>query len=109
MLSSAAGLMKIRAQVERDSGVSMKLFGFIAESVFTIIPESCSGSPRNSVRHHPGIAFALDRIPHLESNTIGKRSTDRLQGLHVGHGQDLGVGVEIDKPVIDRPDSAIHR
>ena len=42
----------------------VKVFGFIAESVFTIIPESCSGSPRNSVRNHPGIAFTLDRIPH---------------------------------------------
>ena len=64
MLSSAAGLMKIRAQVERDSGVSMKLFGFIAESAFTFIPESCSDSSWNSVRNHPGIAFTFARIPH---------------------------------------------
>jgi hypothetical protein len=63
MLSSAAALMKIRAQVERDSGVGLKLFGFIAESVFTFIPESCSLSPRNSVRNHPGIAFTFLRIP----------------------------------------------
>ena len=63
MLSSAAGLMEIRAQAERDSGTSLKLFGFIAESVFTFIPESCSGSSRNTVRNHPGIAFTLPRIP----------------------------------------------
>ena len=66
MMSSATGLWKLfRDQAERDSGIGLKLFGFIAESVFTIIPESCSGSPRNSVRNHPGIAFIFDRIPHL--------------------------------------------
>jgi hypothetical protein len=37
------------------------VFGFIAESVFTIIPESCSGSPWNTVRNHPGIAFTFAR------------------------------------------------
>ena len=63
MLSSAAGLWKIRAQAERGSGIGLKLFGFIAESVFTFIPESCSRSPRNSVRNHPGIAFTFPRIP----------------------------------------------
>ncbi len=64
MMSSAAGLWKLfRDQAERHSGVGLKLFGFMAESVFTIIPESCSGSSRNSVRNHPGIAFTFDRIP----------------------------------------------
>ena len=67
MLSSAACLWKtFRAQAERGSGIGLKLFGFIAESVFTIIPESRSGSPRNTVRNHPGIAFTFDRIPHEE-------------------------------------------
>ena len=65
VMSSAAGLMEIRAQAERDSGVGLKLFGFIAESVFTIIPEPCSRSSRNSVRNHPGIAFTFLRIPQL--------------------------------------------
>src|SRR5580704_11752442 len=46
VLSSAAGLTEIRVQAERDSGIGLKLFGFIAESVFTFIPESCSRSPR---------------------------------------------------------------
>ena len=66
MLSSAAGLTEIRAQAERDSGIGLKLFGFIAESVFTFIPESCSGSTRNAVRNHPGIAFTLPRNPQEE-------------------------------------------
>jgi hypothetical protein len=66
VLSSAAGLWKLfRDQAERGSGVGRKLFDFIAESVFTFIPEPCSGSPRNSVRNHPGTAFTFDRIPQL--------------------------------------------
>jgi hypothetical protein len=66
VMSSAAGLWKLcRDQAERGSGIGLKLFGFIAESVFTIIPESCSGSSWNGVRNHPGIAFTFDRIPHL--------------------------------------------
>ena len=65
MLSSAAALMEIRAQAERDSGVGLKLFGFIADSAFTFIPEYCSRSSRNSVRNHPGIAFAFPRIPQF--------------------------------------------
>jgi hypothetical protein len=51
-------------EAERDSGVGLKLFGLIAESVFAFIPESCSGSSRNAVRHHRGFAFILTRIPH---------------------------------------------
>ena len=58
MMSSAAHLMEIRAQAERDSGIGLKLFGFI--------PESCSRSPRNSVRNHPGIAFTFPRIPQMK-------------------------------------------
>jgi hypothetical protein len=66
VLSSATGLWKLfRDQAERGSGIGPKLFGFIAESVFTIIPESCSGSSWNSVRNHPGIAFTFARIPHV--------------------------------------------
>jgi hypothetical protein len=66
VMSSAAGLWKLfRDQAERDSGIGLKLFGFIAESVFTIIPESCSGSSWNTVRNHPGIAFTFARIPQL--------------------------------------------
>jgi hypothetical protein len=53
-----------RAQAERGSGIGLKMFGFILESVFTFIPEYCSGSPRNAVRNHPGIAFTFLRISH---------------------------------------------
>ena len=67
MLSSAAGLMEIRAQAERDSGIGLKLFCFTAESLFTFIPESRSRSPRNSVRNHPGIAFTFPRIPQTQA------------------------------------------
>jgi hypothetical protein len=66
VMSSAASLWKLfRDHAERDSGIGLKLFGFIAESVFTIIPEPSSGSSWNSVRNHPGIAFTLNRIPHV--------------------------------------------
>jgi hypothetical protein len=38
-MSSAISLWKLfRDQAERDSGIGLKLFGFIAESVFTVIP-----------------------------------------------------------------------
>lgn len=50
-------------QAERGSGIGLKLFGLIPESVFTFIPEHCSGSSRNAVRNHPGIAFTFARIP----------------------------------------------
>jgi hypothetical protein len=52
-------------EAEHDSGIGLKLFGFIPEPAFTFIPESCSGSSRNTVRNHPGIAFILPRIPHM--------------------------------------------
>ncbi len=49
-VSSAAGLWKLfRYQAERYSAIGLKLFGFIAESLFTIIPESrspCPGFPK---------------------------------------------------------------
>jgi hypothetical protein len=54
----------IPAKPNTDSAIGLKLFGFIAESVFTFIPESCSTSSRNTVRNHPEIAFTLPRIPH---------------------------------------------
>lgn len=80
MMSSAAGLWKLfRDQAERDSGIGLKLFGFIAESVFTIIPESCSGSSWNSVRNHPGIAFTFARIPHPQWRSQHERHRNHLQ------------------------------
>jgi hypothetical protein len=77
VMSSAAGLWKLfRDQAERGSGIGLKLFGFIAESVFTIIPESCSGSPRNTVRNHPGIAFTFARIPQFMYNSCGQEKLE---------------------------------
>jgi hypothetical protein len=52
-------------EAEHLSGIGLNLFGFIAESVFTFIPESRLRSPRNAVRNHPGIAFILPRIPRF--------------------------------------------
>ena len=64
MMSSAVGLWKLfRDQAERGSGIGLKLFGFIAESVFTIIPESRSGSSRNTVRLPSGMSVQLRRNP----------------------------------------------
>ncbi len=66
MLSSAAQLVEIiPAKPNAVPGSALKLFGFIAETVFTFTPESCSGSSRNAVRHHRGIAFVLPRNPHV--------------------------------------------
>ncbi len=82
MMSSAAGLWKLfRDQAERDSGIGLKLFGFIAEPVFTFIPESCSRSSRNSVRNHPGIAFTFPRNPHLEE--IQRKEVPSREGQQV--------------------------
>jgi hypothetical protein len=45
VISSALACGKLfRDQAERGSGIGLKMFGFIAESVFTIIPESRSPS-----------------------------------------------------------------
>jgi hypothetical protein len=52
--------LEIRAQAERGSGISLKLFGFIAESVFTFIPESrsrSSGFPISSKRRLAASGF----------------------------------------------------
>ena len=70
-------LIEIRAQADRESGIGLKLFGFIAESVFTFVPESCSGSSRNAVRNHPGIAFTFPRNPHktADYNSVSSANT----------------------------------
>jgi predicted ester cyclase len=50
---------------ENHSGVERKPFAFPPESLFAFSPESCSSSPRNAFRVHPGIPFALPRNPHV--------------------------------------------
>ncbi len=54
----------IPGQVEHDSGIARKVFGFL--------PESCSPSARNRVRHQPGTLF--DFIPETRSPSSGIRS-----------------------------------
>ncbi|MGI8745405.1 MAG: hypothetical protein ACR2NN_23090, partial [Bryobacteraceae bacterium] len=46
-----------------------KLFAFPPELLFAFSPESCSSSPRNALRVHPGIPFALPRNPHMNPQT----------------------------------------
>jgi hypothetical protein len=62
VLSSAAQLCGNHSgEAERDSGVGLKVFGFIAESVFAFILEP--------VRDHPGMPFGI--IPESRSSCPG--------------------------------------
>jgi hypothetical protein len=69
MMSSAAQPVEIiPGHRESHSGVQRKLFAFTPESLFAFSQESCSPSPRNRFRLHPGIPFALPRNPHKRHN-----------------------------------------
>ena len=70
-------------EAEHHSGIGLKLFGFIPEPVFTFIPESCSGSSRNTVRNHPGIAFILPRNPQCPGGLQVTRWTTYIQTSEV--------------------------
>ena len=62
MLSSAlAACGNHSGEAEHLSGIDLKLFGFIAESVFTFI--------RNPVRDHPGTPLGI--IPGSRSSCPG--------------------------------------
>jgi hypothetical protein len=68
MMSSAAQPVEIiPGHRESHSGIARKPFGFPPESLFAFSPESCSSSPRNAFRVHPGILFALPRNPHSQT------------------------------------------
>src|ERR1700733_12572449 len=69
VLSSAARLWKLIRRSRTRFRDRPKLFGFIPDSVFTFIPDHCSGSSRIGVRLHPGIAFTFPRNPHI--NFVG--------------------------------------
>jgi hypothetical protein len=56
----------------------------IADSAFTIIPETCSGSPWNSVRNHPGIAFTFGRFPHSVARRASYRLTTGILSFAIG-------------------------
>jgi hypothetical protein len=52
-------------EAERDSGVGLKLFGFVAESVFGFIPECRSASSRNRVHLAPDSPL-IGRCPDVK-------------------------------------------
>ncbi len=63
--SCCSSVENIPLQAERHSARRQELFAFPPESAFTFRPECCSGSQRNRVRLHSGIAFTFDRIPQV--------------------------------------------
>jgi hypothetical protein len=63
MSSAAVPVKKHSGDRESYSGIERKPFAFPPESLFAFSPESCSSSPRNRFRVHPGIPFALPRNP----------------------------------------------
>jgi hypothetical protein len=81
-------------QAERHSARRQKPFAFPPESAFTFRPECCSGSQRNRVRLHSGIAFTFDRIPHLLLKLGGSIKRLRKRGLHA---DDLAVHLDMSR------------
>ena len=80
VMSSAAGPVEIiPAHGENDSGLRRKPFAFPSESLFAFSPESCSPSPRNAFRDHPGIAFAFARMPQLDTRAFDRAGVHPFQ------------------------------
>jgi hypothetical protein len=89
-MSSATGLRKLfRGQAERGSGVGLKLFGFIAESAFTVIPESWFGFTPEHLSESSRNCVHLDRIPHHPFATVAPRISlhNVLPGLRMTRSQ----------------------
>ncbi|MFN9301017.1 MAG: sigma-54 interaction domain-containing protein, partial [Acidobacteriota bacterium] len=63
--SAAVPVEIIPGHRENNSGAARKPFAFPQESLFALAQESCSPSPRNDCRLHPGILFVLGRNPHI--------------------------------------------
>jgi outer membrane protein TolC len=104
-------------EAEHHSGIGLKLFGFIPEQVFTFIPESCSRSPRNTVRNHSGMAFILSRIPHSRELTLPEavrlalahNRTVTLARLKVQEMEQKKAGVKADYfPRLKNESSFLH-
>jgi hypothetical protein len=69
-MSSAASPVEIILGIAKAiPGSDKNPFAFPPELLFAFSPKSCSSSPRNAVRDHPGIPFALPRNPHLPPQT----------------------------------------
>jgi hypothetical protein len=75
--------------------------------VFTFIPESCSGSPRNTVRNHPGIAFTFLRIPQFTwyarsidayDRTLRTHPEKLLRGRRTAYQKVAGLAARIGDP-----------
>jgi hypothetical protein len=60
----------IPGEAERDSGTGLKVFGFIAESVFAFIPESCSRSPGTPFGIVPESRSPCPGFPSRRSSAI---------------------------------------
>jgi hypothetical protein len=82
-------LMSNAATCGNHSGVSRTLFRGRPKSVrlppgilFAFSPESCSGSSRNPVRLHPGIAFGLARNPQSSRRSKVFTNKCRLFPVH---------------------------
>lgn len=64
----------LRTQVEPASGIDLKLFGFVAASVFIVLAEWRSRSSRNAFGFLPELAFSFPGIP-TQGNDVAPHST----------------------------------
>jgi hypothetical protein len=62
MSSAAVPVEIIAGYRESHSGLGRKPFAFPPESLFAFSPESCSSSPRNRFRVHPGIRTDIEPV-----------------------------------------------
>ena len=70
--SCCSSVENIPLQAERHSVRGQKLFAFPPESAFTFRLECCSGSQRNRVRLHSGIAFTFRPDSPSSKKTSGQ-------------------------------------
>jgi hypothetical protein len=74
---------KHSGQRESHSGLGRKPFAFPSESLFAFSPESCSSSPRNRFRVHPGILFALPRNPQYHCHILDHEDLGMMGALEI--------------------------
>ena len=119
MMSSAAVPLKTFRASRKRFRARAKPFAFPPESLFAFSPESCSSSPRNRFRVHPGILFVLPRNPQLVkvglewANFLVLRRTHatlmkalgvdgKLVADQLGHSLDVSQNVYTQSPVETR-------